>query len=323
MRHFPSDVEHAPASRFRRRDPTPHRSRPSSARQYVFAWAFTVALALLDLGWIDQLQWSLSLTLVARIGMAMACLLLIAAALFRLSHTARFSPYAEKLRCRELARGLAWFAVLQCFFFAADVLQYLSVTVGAPLIDERLMALDRLIGFDWLAHYRWVHSHPMIEFLFILAYASFWVQLLIIPVLLGYHRNAERLPEFVINMMVTAVLCVLISLPIPAASLFLHYDIADIGGTAWYSDFRLLREGAFPGFAAIPRQGLIALPSFHAATAVLITYSLRRTPRFRYWAGLNLLMLIATPSRGGHYLVDVVAGVLLAIAVIAIGRLTR
>ncbi|WP_157696128.1 phosphatase PAP2 family protein [Caballeronia temeraria] len=56
------------------------------------------------------------------------------------------------------------------------------------------------------------------------------------------------------------------------------------------------------------------MPSFHTALAVLFTYSLAR---FRWLLciaiPLNVTMIISTPTQGGHYLADVVAGLFLSI----------
>jgi membrane-associated phospholipid phosphatase len=69
-----------------------------------------------------------------------------------------------------------------------------------------------------------------------------------------------------------------------------------------------------PSFAV----GLISFPSFHSATAAIYAWATWRTPVVR-WIGLalNLLMLIATPIHGSHYLVDVLAGLAVAVAAVA------
>ncbi|WP_407070729.1 phosphatase PAP2 family protein [Paraburkholderia rhynchosiae] len=59
-------------------------------------------------------------------------------------------------------------------------------------------------------------------------------------------------------------------------------------------------------------QGVVSLPSFHTALAVLFTYSLRKVPWLRRVAvPLNVIMILSTPTQGGHYLADVIAGLLL------------
>jgi membrane-associated phospholipid phosphatase len=56
-------------------------------------------------------------------------------------------------------------------------------------------------------------------------------------------------------------------------------------------------------------QGLISIPSFHAIMAVLVAYAMRGTRLFFPFLILNAAVMLSTPTRGGHYLVDVLAGV--------------
>jgi membrane-associated phospholipid phosphatase len=66
-------------------------------------------------------------------------------------------------------------------------------------------------------------------------------------------------------------------------------------------------------------QGLISFPSYHAAMAVLVGHALWGVPYLRVPAALlNLVMLVATISEGGHYLVDVLAGCVIAAGAIAL-----
>jgi len=64
-------------------------------------------------------------------------------------------------------------------------------------------------------------------------------------------------------------------------------------------------------------QGLISIPSLHAAMAVLLVHAMRGTRLLPVFAVLNVAMLVSTPLDGGHYLVDVLAGVALVVGLIA------
>ena len=64
-------------------------------------------------------------------------------------------------------------------------------------------------------------------------------------------------------------------------------------------------------------SGIVTFPSFHAASAVLYAWALWAVRWMRPVALLaNGAMLAATPLNGGHYFVDVIAG--MAIAALAI-----
>ena len=55
-------------------------------------------------------------------------------------------------------------------------------------------------------------------------------------------------------------------------------------------------------------EGLVSMPSFHAAGALFVTWALRRT----WWlfvpvALLNLWLIASTVLTGAHYAIDIVA----------------
>src|SRR6185312_2809386 len=82
------------------------------------------------------------------------------------------------------------------------------------------------------------------------------------------------------------------------------------GGTEHYLQ---MRAHALPAIPLDDIRGIIAFPSYHAACAVILTYFLRGIPLLFPAAALfNLAMLLATPVIGGHYIVDVLAGVVVA-----------
>ncbi len=55
--------------------------------------------------------------------------------------------------------------------------------------------MDRALGFDWLAGYRFVHAHPWLASLLGLAYASLMLQGLYFCLLHGLMRRKQRLRE--------------------------------------------------------------------------------------------------------------------------------
>ena len=64
--------------------------------------------------------------------------------------------------------------------------------------------------------------------------------------------------------------------------------------------------------------GVVPFPSFHAATAVIYLWALWAVWWMRPVAIVaNIGMLLATPYIGGHYFVDVFAGIGIAVTAIA------
>jgi membrane-associated phospholipid phosphatase len=66
------------------------------------------------------------------------------------------------------------------------------------------------------------------------------------------------------------------------------------------------------------------MPSFHTEMAVIFAYALRRVPVVSViGVALNAVMIASTPTEGGHYLADVIGGLLLALALIGVARSMR
>lgn len=206
----------------------------------------------------------------------------------------------------------AWGALLSLFASASCLLSYLCVSLDAPLVERSLVAFDRSLGFDWLAVYQWVLAHPHVSGIFEFAYASGQWQLIALPVFLGLFGRRDELPAFFFLLVIASGYLLLISTPFPATSAFVHFNVSDNAAKATVSDFALLRAGSLKVIGLDGPQGLVSLPSFHTALAVLFTYSLRRFPRLVCIAApLNVVMILSTPTQGGHYLADVIAGLLL------------
>jgi len=118
----------------------------------------------------------------------------------------------------------------------------------------------------------------------------------------------ERLPELVTQSVVALVLAIAICALIPALGPAYDSGVAGNDNVAAL----LLRSGGYPSEVA----GIVAFPSVHTAMAVFYIYAQRQLLTFWPMAVLNILMLITVPISGDHYLIDMVAGALLACLVI-------
>jgi membrane-associated phospholipid phosphatase len=239
-----------------------------------------------------------------------------------LTRIPRYALMTKKLRAAELSETVAWSMLMLCFAAAASVLSYLCVTVNAPLVDESLARLDRELGFDWESVYYWVRSHPWVHLILQLAYVSGHYQVVGIPFILGMMGRHEDLSELILLLMLSTILLLIVSTPFPARSAFIFYNVKDISLTETVSHFDLLRAGTLRVFDIEHTQGLISMPSFHTTVAIFLAYSLRRVAMLLP-AGvlLNVTMILSTPTEGGHYFVDVAAGLLLAFVTIQIFKL--
>lgn len=225
----------------------------------------------------------------------------------------------------RVSRTITGAALLLVFSAAGTVLSYLVVATNAPLVDETLARWDRAIGFNWMAFSAWLHQRPWIMISLDFAYASGLPQLIIVVIFLGISGRHTQLDEFLRLYFLAALVVIAFSGPFPAEGPWKYYGVdASTFDLASQSHFELLRHGQM---SAIPigraTQGLVSMPSLHAATAILLMYAMRRTAPFPLFVSLNLVMLVSTPVCGSHYLVDVIAGVALAITLILADRTDR
>ena len=70
---------------------------------------------------------------------------------------------------------------------------------------------------------------------------------------------------------------------------------------------------------AAAADGIVTFPSIHAGIALILAWAAWSSTALRYpLLVLNALMAIGAVTHGAHYFVDVIAGLLVAVAVIAI-----
>ena len=253
-------------------------------------------------------------------GLAAGAAIVVAALLIAVSHTRRYRERAHAWRLRESALAMLCIVAIAAFSQAIVVLDYLCVALAPPSSEAGLVRFDALLGFHWLDFYRWVSAvaelHRVLEF----AYRSSIVQLIAVPFILATTRRHDDLAEFITLFAVALLIVVLISTPFPAQSAFVHFGVTEPGTASTVSYYDLLRNGQLRQFNLSESQGLVSLPSFHAMLALLLAFAVRHVRVvFPAAAVLNALMLAATPTQGGHYLADVIAGIVfggLSIAVV-------
>lgn len=215
------------------------------------------------------------------------------------------------------------------FSMAAAVLSYMVAAQGGPLWDERFGQWDRALGLDWLAYVRWVGDHPWIVQLYRWAYISLIPQLLVLVMALSISGKLRAIRILICASMLAGIAAVLMSGLTPAISNYIHLGLtaADLPGldpVAAYvhrADFLGLRDGHLRTIDIMALQGIITFPSYHAALGLIYIWGFTRLGPLG-WVGATWpgVMLLATPVDGAHYFVDVFAGMLLAVASLALAR---
>ena len=231
---------------------------------------------------------------------------------------ARFYESRQDLR---LASALGATGMLLAFSAVGGPLSYLAASANLPLLDHVFDAADGALGLGWRELLDWMNAIPMAHPLFGFAYQSFTVQASVAILCLSFSGRFAHLRTFLLAFMVAAVVTIAISAFTPAQGVWGHYGLHAIDHPAINPvtrEFHLpifhgLRDGSFRLLAGLGSMGIITFPSFHSAIALLFIFAFWPVPAMR-WVGfvVNVMMIAATPVDGGHYFVDVLAGLVIA-----------
>lgn len=208
------------------------------------------------------------------------------------------------------------------FTIGFTVAMYAVCSLGRPLVDDRLAACDAALGFHLPAVVAWVQRHPQIGAVLELAYRSLLPQTVLAIAVLGLTGRHQQLHGFLMPFFLSLVLVLVAFALWPAAGPFAQYGLEPSAVQRRYLEhFHGFRDGARTVISWRAAEGLVTFPSFHTAAALLLAYALR----WNRWlfvpvALLNLAAIVSTMTTGWHYLVDVLGGIALAAASVAVCR---
>jgi hypothetical protein len=224
--------------------------------------------------------------------------------------------------------GLFLYAVISA---GTAMLAMSLATWNLPLWDGALLRVDRAMGYDWLTYTMWVESHPHLQLLYGISYSSILWQPAVICLALPLSNRDERLLRYLCATFATLIACTAIFavMPVTTAWIYehslttaqmdmLHLQRPDKG---WVHELLEIRAGRARLVGWGIDAAIIGFPSFHCAAGVLNTWAVWKNRSLRsLFLPLNAAMIAATPLGGGHYLIDLIAGTLVAIAGIHLAR---
>ena len=199
------------------------------------------------------------------------------------------------------------------------ILQFPLIAIGYPLADRLLFKIDTMMGFDW-GQFAGLFENPTAFWVISTAYFSMtWQAVLALGILCAVHQT-DRAWKLVTAAFIalcisatgliflpadgTYVLCGLRPVNIPIAEKLCAY-------------VPLIREISAGELTIIDRSmqlGMISAPSFHTAAAVLLTWAVWSVAWLRIpSAVINKFMIAGTIVIGSHYLIDILAGVIVAV----------
>jgi membrane-associated phospholipid phosphatase len=208
-------------------------------------------------------------------------------------------------------------------------LTYVLTSINLPLMDTSLLAWDRALGLDFRKYLNFVIDHPRFLSALAFGYTSITWQILgiivVLPLAGHYRRTGEAICAFALALMVTTCISVLV----PAIGVYgtlglVVSDFPNFEPQGYYDTLRdvpLLRAGSLHALSLSQLVGVLTFPSFHAASALLYIWAFWPVR----WLSLflvpcNVVMIASTPIGGGHYFVDVIAGMAVAVAAIIAAR---
>ena len=275
------------------------------------------AVALADICWAASGRFDIDVAAYVRLG-ALAILLGLGS-LF----------YARIRKSPDLAAMLFGGAFLVAFAAGFSVLNYLLLTVAGHRIDALLAQMDRALGVDWPGLMAFVAAHPALNQLLRVAYVTVLPQVALLIIVLGCCGRANVIYEFCLALAIAAAITIAFWTAFPSFGAFSIYDLpGDVArrlhpelGPAYARDLIALLRNGPARISPDQVKGLIGFPSFHGAMAVLVTWYGREV-RYLRWPLViwNIVVLVATPVHGGHFVVDVLAGLAVVVAAVFVPR---
>lgn len=217
--------------------------------------------------------------------------------------------------------SFAWHAgMLLAVLLAGSVASYAAAAASTGFMDPALAGWDRALGLDWFACYQFVAVHPAWQVGGRLAYRSIYVSPVLLLWVLAWTGRDEAARRFILGIALALGAAVAGSFLWPAMGTYasaaggLPLPYRPITADEPRALITALRNGTAGIVDLGIDQGIICMPSFHTACALLYIRATWRIPRLRLAiVPLNLLMLAATPVEGSHYIVDILAGAALAV----------
>jgi len=198
--------------------------------------------------------------------------------------------------------------------------QYPVLAFGRPLVDETLLRMDRAVGIDVVRIVAWMRDQPFLSAAMHYAYATYLPQQFVLIWVLAWLKDRQGIWGFLVQqqlcLCIALVLCALWPASEPYAYLGLDVPYPQTRSVEHIINYN---SGAATVVRVESLAGLVSFPSCHVAGAIFFIWAFRRV-RFAREAAIlvNGLLILATVSHGVHYFMDVVGGVVLAAALIAL-----
>ncbi len=288
-------------------------NRPGTFKILVISWCCILLLFAGEIAFANSMEFSLPP------GEIIFALKLLLAA-----QVLSFSILATKIQdAYSVFMAIQYLALFLFGSIFTAVTFYSSATLNFPLNDELLIKIDSLMGFDWFSYVKFVALYPRLQLAFDIGYSSMSYSIVVAICALVMSRNTVHLQRFAIVFFVTLLATMFFACVFPAVGFYVHFNInpAEWGiqptAPRVHEEHLLaLRNGTMHSLPKIIR-GIVTFPSFHAAVGIMLVWAFHPVKYLRaFMTVLNVLLIVAAPFDGGHYLIDVIGGLLITFAAI-------
>lgn len=225
------------------------------------------------------------------------------------------APYAS-----FVAGSLAFYALIAAVMGVLTTgIQYTPF----PRIDHVLAGWDAALHWDTVKVIRWVAERPKLRSFLIHCYNSTELQLVIAPFFAAYAHDKRRLRVLLYGTVYSSLAGSLIYYFFPSSGPAGVFSSDDFLAVQRLTHLKYEQVHTFQPVTTL-LGGLIAFPSFHVAWSVLATYAALPFKKI-FWmlVALNTIVVSSTVLLGWHYLVDVPAGIALAVVCLLAGEATH
>ncbi|MEJ7935244.1 phosphatase PAP2 family protein [Sphingobium sp. AN558] len=236
------------------------------------------------------------------------------------------NQYSDKHNLTTAAEGVAQLSIIGLI---GIMTVYSASVFNMPLVDRQLLIIDQFINYDWKSFSEFCSSRPWLIKILKSSYSTNISQAPIIAIALCFFERQDKFQRFAIAMLIGSLLTSIIFLLFPATTAWTYLnqerlarfvsDELPLSSSGWIHDLNVLRDGG--GRLILGASGIVAFPSHHCVTALLNiwacwSFKYARIPVLI----LNIFMIVSALICGGHYMVDLLAGVAVALASVALSQ---
>lgn len=204
------------------------------------------------------------------------------------------------------------------------MLNHLTMMIPFPYQDDLLNGMDVALGINWLGYFDWVHGQPALIGAMEWSYDQLTLVGLAVMTSLIIMGDARRVRFYMEIFFFTAVFCIVVGAAFPALAA-VHMYIDDLSVYANFPNppgvyhlpyMEMLRDPAQAvSIDPVGLAGLVTFPSYHTASGILLCVAVWRTWLILPVAAYSAVMIASAPIFGGHYIIDLIAGTVVALGI--------